>query len=971
MVENKVAAERGDENAELISALVAWRHNRRLYPGWLVAPSETRARVWRTTQEWLFGLTKRFGLGVSDDWSAPQQLVLWRELAWRCETSLCPLPDEYVDHIQSVLDHLREVLFGQGDGKPPLFKEDVNWPETLSPSASELRKDFQAVQLSLLRSYRLRPDVEAFERCALDIERISGGASVASPDLQYQRCLRALAELDWQNARDYLETWSEDSEDPYWLVRKASINLELGELEVAKSLAADALQKIRLQRRHDGAGFYALSREGWCRRFLWQIGFSEDRKAAEIPLRLVRELERFRCSPDRELSQIADRLKGRPPPEPLQRSQWGEPDFDSGARTETHRLHGDHPYFRLFPAIELLLLIEETGIPPALSGKVLNTTFMNNADVAALSWIQSELPGIWFAYALRFGERGLSDKKDGSRAGKVKALGRTALAVLPQKHVKRLFSAIMQEIDRLMSQGVQQSSSSFNAMFRQRDLFDAATRLSTCLKDEEREWILTIGLKLADSAIRNSHPAAIEPVLALVKRIVPHLSVPLVQKWLPDLVFRFPMANNAIGNNTLWPIITDYIRFSAGQIQRPDEVAFAAGVTNLITIISAQDIEKRTDAAVRILSMYKWELLTTAEVEKFTAALWRRTNETGLPEVSPSVIVSVHLEWPQNPDSNVIDGLKNWIQQETVKDRFEPSPGLNSRGEPQRSIRFPDPDTYLQQLSSLFIHSLANGTFKELFGQAQREHICTVIFEWWERERSSYEAEVERDRLFDNGPFDRLQSVLKILFFCCCQGDLGDEKSTQIKAFNEDCERMIGRDSYTRMVHAVLSPQQLDSFWKRVHLDIWDTDAEKSSSTLYCLWIWEKTQPLHGLVGAPVEVIEALAASLTDASVSAHRGYDVMTALLSATGEEARAKRFWMLPTFIDIAAHRLSYEGVAQHTVNPEMQSHLRRRLAALICAMYKHEIPVGDTAKQWLVSAKSDPFVDVRSAASEFVFE
>lgn len=959
MAENNANENREEVEEQLIEALDAWRHNRELYPGWLIAPAETRLQLWRRTSDRIFGLE------VADDWSAARQLVLWREIAWRLEACLLPLPDENVNRIQGVLDHLRGILFEQGDNSPPLFFDDESWPKSLSPSRSELRQDFLALQLRLLRSYRVRPNIEVFERCASDVERIARSSPDTIAHLQYQRCLRALAELDRENAREHLGQWPDDTVDPYWLVRKASVHSELGELDTAKSLAEEALTRIRLQRRHDGTGFYALSREGWCRRFLWQIELSENRRAPRLPMRLIRDLERSRCSPDRELNRLVDRLQGRAPPQPPTLSYWGEPDFDSGGRSEAHWLGREHPYMRLTPAIELLFLIEETGVPPVIRRNLSTTVFMDNADIGALSWIQLNLPGIWAAFVLRFGERGLVEKQEGVGGHNAKPLRRATIAALPNAHVRRLFSAILQEIERLVSQKARTDHSGYRDLFRVRDLFDAATRLSYCLGDEEREWALTVSLNFAQQASTDDHPITGELVGTLVRRIVPFLSAPLIQKWLLDLVLRFPLTTASMERAAFWPLITDHVRVSARKLKRPGDDAFKIGVADLIEAVSDTHILKRTDAAVRLLSLHEWGLLSSEETERYVVALWQRTDSDGLPEISKGVRIRVHLEWPRFGEADVVQGLQNWIERGRVEDRFEPSQRLNANGKPRRSIRFPDPCTYLSELKSLSRACLSKGQFFDVFCPKQRGHIRSVILDWWSREKSSYEAEVERDRRFIADAFDRFPLVFEALLLSCSQDDLTDNDQAEVVSFVEDYERMIAPSPHSLMIRATLDQRQFDSFWERVRLDIWDHDPKKAVDAFHCLLAWEVAQPVHQRGAVPQEVVGAVAATLTDLSVAASYGLDVMAILLDRTEDGERAARFSMLPTFVDVAANRLSYQEELRSNAEPEMRSHLRRRLGRLICVMKKCGLPVGDTAAQWLESAKSDPFIDVRRAA------
>ena len=61
---------RQTDGDRLREQLCYWRHNRRLYPGWLIAPYQTRDKVWLNTKYWV-----DTAFAIQDDWSCVQQLV--------------------------------------------------------------------------------------------------------------------------------------------------------------------------------------------------------------------------------------------------------------------------------------------------------------------------------------------------------------------------------------------------------------------------------------------------------------------------------------------------------------------------------------------------------------------------------------------------------------------------------------------------------------------------------------------------------------------------------------------------------------------------------------------------------------------------------------------------------------------------------------------------------------------------------
>jgi hypothetical protein len=70
----------------LLDELQVWKHNRAVYPGWLIAPEAVRERIWEKTRNWVHRLLRR-----RPSLSVEQELEILSELNWRLETALVPL----------------------------------------------------------------------------------------------------------------------------------------------------------------------------------------------------------------------------------------------------------------------------------------------------------------------------------------------------------------------------------------------------------------------------------------------------------------------------------------------------------------------------------------------------------------------------------------------------------------------------------------------------------------------------------------------------------------------------------------------------------------------------------------------------------------------------------------------------------------------------------------------------------------
>lgn len=66
----------------------AWQTNRRLYPGWIIAPRKVRERLWTFTDGWVNPISS-----LTDEVNSETKLWVLFELNWRLEKCLMPLFD--------------------------------------------------------------------------------------------------------------------------------------------------------------------------------------------------------------------------------------------------------------------------------------------------------------------------------------------------------------------------------------------------------------------------------------------------------------------------------------------------------------------------------------------------------------------------------------------------------------------------------------------------------------------------------------------------------------------------------------------------------------------------------------------------------------------------------------------------------------------------------------------------------------
>ena len=973
-----------ETTATLKSELCAWRVNRQLYPGWLVAPYGARNRVWHQSRYWL-----DFAIEAGEIWSSPKLIILWRELAWRLETCLQLVPDQAVSGLRRAVD---DVVESQEDGELKFdlhsLKEE-NWPKELRLSFGELREAWIECMLVLLQSYRLRPDLSAFQEITDRLSSIDYLSQNQKCHVSYQSCLVALAELDRESATSLVEMWPEEPEDPYWLVRRAGVYLELGDEFTATAVATDALKRIRRRRLADRSGYWGLSREGWCLRFLSQISRSrqilslheEAAPEADVAGRhrdFDRELEESRSSPDVELQLMQERISGRVfPPRPVERTR-NAPDFDTGTVGETIHFGSYEPAARLGAAVNILRLCELSGLPPSVGG----VGFFRGAVSEALLWVREEFPGLWAAFVFRYRGIGLDEYREPGSNTKQETIRRDILDVLPVAHIKRLHEAAMRELYRALETAesratMERSADRHDAIQSIKRFGSAATKFSMCLDDQGREAVFVLFLRLSRANDLSQNPILQETLWNMAWRTVSYFSTDLTNKWATEIFVQFPLISEETQQLRGWPEITLFVPKSTEvRFVRPTAPEFEKGIAKLLELLSSSNLFDRTGAAWRLLGMYDRGLLLESECDAYREALWGTVDENGLPLISSEVLrITVHLQWPAENESAVLEGLISWIYSQNIGDRFTPREEQDSSDSAQYSVSYPDRENYLSGLRDLGFQLSRNpDAFDQVFSPAVRTEILAKVLAWWQRERDRFMGAHRRPRLFGGNVFQRVDDTLQVLFDCVLANGVGDEKSEAgLKAFLEDLERVNQAEVYWFQIAAYLGIKTEEEYWAKVRAELWGSNSQSAFSAKLAWFNWILKRRALGLGPVPRDVLVAIMSDV--ASVRGERcrqACQLVTQLVDLGYVERGDIDEGLLKSAVNSAVTQLREDvlfegnslGIGEER---ELLPHLRRELTRLLVTMDRQSIALEQFGEAWIRRAKADRFVDVRSLVDE----
>ncbi len=228
------------------ATLRAWRHNREIYPGWVVLPSgQGWHDILRRTDSW-----EPHVLASLTSLTSPERLFALRELVWRREALLQPISSSLESAAQDVVNSIDcrdRTVDGVNESK-------LDW--------IAVREAWRSVALSLITAARFRLDTESFDRRLKAVEPYAHDHPDVPQRVFHERCLWAINSMDSETVDSTLNQWSVEDCDPIWAIRKAALLREIDRHDEAGELVETALEQIR-SIEDDELSLAGASREGW------------------------------------------------------------------------------------------------------------------------------------------------------------------------------------------------------------------------------------------------------------------------------------------------------------------------------------------------------------------------------------------------------------------------------------------------------------------------------------------------------------------------------------------------------------------------------------------------------------------------------------------------------------------------------------------------------------------------------------
>lgn len=624
-----------------------WRFERDQYPGWVIAPEDTRKTIWAETEYWIDPL-----INLSKEWSATDRLRIFREINWRLNTALVPL----LQDVRKIFEAAVKETFDLFQASNPLAQKTILSSDNNMVGA-ELADGWFEIMFSLLRDAREDYDSDRWQSLRKMIEEIGQRYSKHSDKCLYEEALWAVWNGDRFLAKEILTRWQPSPKAPLPLMWKAGLLAELDESSEAETLLRLALAEIQRSLRSQGQDIGLLSLDGWCSYLLYVTGRwdhrDQDLELHEKFRERWQELQATDCSP----WQIFEQLKGAlaaSPPKP-RKSEVRIQGFDPGHFTIRRHFGGEGitPYL---PGFAYVRTFEQVGIPMHIE----HVDMTGEALVNACRWI-APFTGFWSPSIL-------------IRAAKIEALkeeeflSRTRVAALDPALGERIYSWCLQVFDRVLNEISKQSRLEPTQISLLTAVTEVLSRLAIRVEPSKLRTTFPLVLRLHGHPSVRSNWALHSLCQPWFQRLFDAASGELLLEWLPDLIraplFDAQQIHPSVTQATAWPdpmVDFPFDREWSGETIPLEIGARISEATEwLIKRASSETGEAKKRALLRLIHVHQAKIMPPSQENQFCQLLWSDRTPSNLPNL-PALHIHAFLLLPAPPDADVLVAIKQHI----------------------------------------------------------------------------------------------------------------------------------------------------------------------------------------------------------------------------------------------------------------------------------------------------------------------
>ena len=579
----------------------------------MVLPEDLRLSFWLETSSWAQKLP------AADALSAGLDLEFAFELTWRSERCLCPIVDNQATFLEATVDRYWPAR--DSGTSLELLSLDGTDLQTRGLTLDDLRGKCYYLLLSLMRYYREEGLSAKWDEAC---NRIQAVLPTVSPELtaqfHYERALFALFALNLRQLKNRLAEWPSNDALPFWEAKKASLFAEIGQVNEAKHILKQSLDRIRkkLNLTPPKVDYTLVSQESFVMYLLHAVHqqslfAASDQSNTQTQRREFRErwhvLKQYKCDPWQEIEIFEHKLE-RPPATKADVTE--RPAFDIGRSIQSHHLGGWNK--EALTAYNFLRFMEDAGLPFRVTGCVIAT----KSAAGTLTRI-ADYSSYWaLATLVRIGDRTAVDE----------VFDRPSLARMKMSAVDSLIERYLESLHVAASDietGDRWHGQNFGTLLAgvlPEILSRLCCKCSSAAREKLLDWLLEV--------YRSKHRSNYQGIGNLVRRLLD--SSPSIERvaMIPKLL-EFPILTDLDPiERREYPNPFDFLDLSR-DLKVKDAAVHDIPLDVFFNGASSDSPAAREWAISTLGTLHDAGLLDQTASRRFGGALWSRVDEDGLP----------------------------------------------------------------------------------------------------------------------------------------------------------------------------------------------------------------------------------------------------------------------------------------------------------------------------------------------------
>ena len=615
--------------------ILVWKKARIEYEGWILAPVRVRERFKAFTEDWIPEFERKGNLMPPDEC-----LFGLREMVWRLNVYLAPIPDELFEIIEQIVNDIDPI-----QGVILKNNQEIRFPQSNLRNIIEAWSELAVV---LLRHYRHFGPAELFEPLASRILKTEGTPQYFD-EVTYQRAMLSLQNEGYNEVEKQIQNWQLDNSDHIWAIRKAGIMLEIGDLEGAFELLTRTLPCIRRTISGNNDNIRSFSKEGCAMQLLESVEFARrlhngenaekkgtnETRNPEWDARW-KVLQVNECDIRLEWDKLCAILD-QEVPNLHEGKIFYERGFDLGKHFIPKTQYGGGG--KLLPAYQSILFSERAGMPSHIESGGPNVVVAAQGLSRAAYWLKREYPEFSIKILMR------ACKSDHEKVFKEVAT-RETIALLEKSTAEELVKILMKKIENL-SLEIRATNNFMNLLRMEIEWLSRLVLRITEQSTQKKVFELSMILFKNDDV--SEHIMFGTPLFNLLRRTITCFT-PESRLSLLLTLLNLPAYDECKYSLVDESWLDDFLNFNNEKlIALRDNQSREWSETVFSLATKAKARETRYRSVLRLTYMHLYGILSENEKKEFANVLWAKEflTESGLPgQTNLSPLIFMYLPEP-------------------------------------------------------------------------------------------------------------------------------------------------------------------------------------------------------------------------------------------------------------------------------------------------------------------------------------